>query len=98
VFDAMVIIDGNNSGKTLAANGRALEFVKDQYRHCKPIMVLAGALPVLDKAGVPRALPSGKPDTGLIVGSGDGEPPTDAFIQAVAAHRHFGRESDPPLV
>jgi catalase len=98
VFDAMVIVDGGDAARTLAANGRALEFLKDQYRHCKPIMVLAGALPVLDKAGIPRALPNGKPDTGLILGSGDGEPPVDAFIRAVAAHRHFDRESDPPLI
>jgi catalase len=98
VFDAMVIVDGGDSGKTLAANGRALEFLKDQYRHCKPIMVLAGALSVLDQAGIPRALPNGKSDTGLILGSGDAEPPVDAFIRAVAAHRHFDRESDPPVV
>ncbi len=98
VFDAVVIADGKDSAKTLAANGRALEFLKDQYRHCKPIMVLAGAMSVLEKAGVPRTLPNGKTDTGLIIGTGDGQPPIDLFIRAVAAHRHFDRESDPPSV
>jgi len=34
---------------------------------------------------------------GLSVAAGDaGEAPTDAFIRAVAAHRHYERESDPP--
>ena len=99
IFDAMVLADGNGSAAILAADGRALEFLKDQYRHCKPIMVLAGALPVFDKAGIPRALPTGKPDSGLVIAAGDaGEPPTDAFIRALAAHRHFDRETDPPLV
>ncbi|MDP2390773.1 MAG: catalase-related domain-containing protein, partial [Acidobacteriota bacterium] len=99
IFDAMVLADGDGSAAILAADGRALEFLKDQYRHCKPIMVLAGALPVFDKAGIPRALPTGKPDSGLIIAAGDaGEPPTDAFIRALAAHRHFDRETDPPLV
>jgi len=99
VFDAMVLADGTGAAGILAADGRALEFLKDQYRHCKPIMVLAGALPVFDKAGIPRALPTGKPDPGLILAAGDaGDPPTDAFIRAVAAHRHFDRETDPPRV
>ena len=99
IFDAVVLADGAGAAAILAADGRALEFIKDQYRHCKPIMVLAGALPVFDKAGIPRALPTGKPDSGLIIAAGDaGEPPTDAFIRAVAAHRHFDRETDPPLV
>jgi catalase len=97
-FDAMVIAGGKGSAKALAADGRALEFLKDQYRHCKPIMVLADATSVLDKAGIPRTLPNGKADTGLIIGAGDGKPPMDLFIRAVAAHRHFDRESDPPLV
>ena len=99
IFDAVVLADGDGSAAVLSADGRALEFLKDQYRHCKPIMVLAGALPVFDRAGLPRALPSGKPDSGLVIAAGDaGEPPTDAFIRAVAAHRHFDRETDPPMV
>jgi len=98
VFDAMVIVDGNDSGNTLAANGRALEFLKDQYRHCKPIMVLAGATAMLDKAGIPRTLPDGRADSGLLIAAPDIAPPIDLFIRAVAAHRHFDRESDPPVV
>ena len=99
LFDAVAVTDGDDSDANLAADGRALEFVKDQYRHCKPLMVLTGALPILDKAGIPRALPTGKADSGLIIAAADAaEPPTDAFIRAIAAHRHFDRETDPPLV
>jgi hypothetical protein len=43
-------------------------------------------------------LPTGDPDSGLIVGSAGDKKPVDDFIAAVAAHRHYARESDPPLV
>jgi catalase len=98
VFDAVVLCDGDDSAAALSANGRAIEFVKDQYRHCKAIFVSGAASLVLDKAGIPMQLPTGDPDSGLIVGSAGDKKPVDDFIAAVAAHRHYARESDPPLV
>jgi catalase len=99
LFDALVLPDGADAVRALAADGRMLEFLKDQYRHCKTILVLGAATALLEKAGVPPALPSGKADPGLIVGPPEG---TDAavtrFIAALAAHRHFARETDPPAV
>jgi catalase len=73
-----------------------LEFIKDQYRHCKSILALAGAEPLLRAAGIPPTLLDGAPDPGLIV-DGTGAGP-DAFVQALARHRHFARETDPPRV
>ena len=70
VFDAMVLPDGEAAAAALAKNGRVLEFLKDHYRHCKPILVLGASTQVLDAAGVPATLPNGKPDPGLIVGEG----------------------------
>jgi len=98
VFDAVVLCDGDDSAAALSANGRAVEFMKDQYRHCKAIFVSGAASLVLDKAGIPMQLPTGDPDSGLIVGSAGDNKPVDDFIAAVAAHRHYARESDPPLV
>jgi catalase len=92
-FDAMAICAG--AGAALAADGRVLEFVKDQYRHCKAMLFAGDASAVVDAAGIPRQLPSGAPDAGLIVGDGDG---VATFIAAIEAHRHFERESDPPAV
>ncbi|HEX4914143.1 MAG TPA: hypothetical protein VFV51_09310, partial [Vicinamibacterales bacterium] len=78
----------------MSKNGRVLEFVKDTYRHCKPILVVGEASRVLEAAGVPASLPSGKPDSGLIVS--DGAPnAASAFIKAIAKHRHYERESEP---
>ena len=99
VFDAVVLPDGAEAVAALAADGRMLEFLKDQYRHCKPILVLGAAAGLIDKAGIPLALPSGKPDTGLVVvASGEEGKTFDAFKGALAAHRHFARETDPPRV
>ena len=44
LFDALVIPDGADAIEALGQEGHALEFVKEQYRHCKPILSLgAGA-------------------------------------------------------
>ena len=54
LFDAVVLPDGADAVQRLAADGRALEFLKDQYRHCKPILALGAASELLDKAGIPQ--------------------------------------------
>ena len=94
LFDAVVVAD---AAAALAADGRVLEFLKDQYRHCKTMLVLGDGADVLDAAAIPMALPDGRPDPGLIVAQAGGAP-ADAFVAALAAHRHFARETDPPRV
>jgi catalase len=92
LFDAVIVADG------AAPDGRTIEFIKDQYRHCKPMLVLGDAVDLLEKAGIPRTLPSGGVDPGLIIAAEANDTSTDAFVQAVTRHRHFERETDPPLV
>jgi catalase len=96
LFDAVVVPDGEGA-QTLAELGHALEFVKDQYRHCKTILALGDGAAVLAAAGVPLALPDGQPDPGLLLAE-EGAVPADDFVAALAKHRHFQRETDPPLV
>ena len=87
--------DGEAAAASLAADGRVREFVKDTFRHCKPILALGASSQVLEAAGVPVTLRSGQPDPGLLLGAvGMG----DAFVKAIAAHRHYERETDPPAV
>jgi catalase len=98
LYDAVVVPDGKDAVGRLSADGRVLEFLKDQYRHCKPILVLGGGTDLLARAGIPRELPAGGPDPGLVIGKpGDGAV-TEAFMAALAKHRHFERETDPPRV
>jgi catalase len=92
LFDAVVVANG------MAPDGRTIEFIKDQYRHCKPILAIGEAAFLLEKAGIPRALPSGQGDPGLLIARAADESASAAFLQALARHRHFERETDPPLV
>ncbi|HWI14433.1 MAG TPA: catalase, partial [Burkholderiales bacterium] len=99
VFDAMVVPDGEAATRVLAQTGQAMEFLKDQYRHCKPILVMGTAAQLLDKGGLPATLPNGEADSALL--RFDGADPKEAlraFAQAVAGHRNFARETDPPVV
>ena len=97
LFDAVVIPESPAGAKTLAADGRVLEFLKDQYRHCKPMLALAGAKALLSTAGIPTTLADGRPDPGLILAA-DGKTGIEKFMTALRAHRHFERETDPPRV
>ena len=99
LFDAMVLPDGAEAISALAADARTLEFLKEQYRHCKPILAFGAASALLERAAIPPALPSGKPDLALIVAKdGNAGQAIDAFITALGAHRYFARETDPPRV
>ena len=99
LFDALVVPNGNAAAKTLSGLGHALEFIKEQYRHAKPIWALGDGCDVVAKAGVPATLPSGKPDPGLLFVRDESPAKSlPAFIKAVARHRHHEREMDPPAV
>jgi len=97
--EAMVLPDCETGVGALVAEGQVIEFLKDQYRHCKPILALGRAAALLEAAGIADALPSGEPDPGLVLApSGNAPAALPAFIQAIAKHRHFERETDPPSI
>jgi len=99
LFDAVAIPCGEQAAKTLAGMAQALDFVRLQYRHCKPILAVGKGALLLAKAQIPPQLPDGSPDPGLI-----GTEPADlpdalaAFKQALADGRAWTRETDPPAV
>jgi catalase len=98
LFDALVLPDGK-SLRGLASDGHLMDFVKDQYRHCKPILAFGASSKLLEEVGVSLKLPSGKADSGLVLGSSEkADAAIDAFMLALAKHRHFERETDPPIV
>jgi catalase len=98
LFDAIVLPDGKDAVKRLTDDARTLEFLKDQYRHCKPILALGAASALLEKADIPAMLPSGRPDPGLLTSVGTDDAIGERFVEALAKHRHFDRESDPPRI
>ncbi|GGC12113.1 catalase HPII [Oxalicibacterium flavum] len=99
LYDAVAIPNGSDATATLLKDGHVLEFIKDQYRHCKPILALGVASALLEKIGIPPALPDGEPDPGIVGLAGESlESATAAFISAIRQHKIFERETDPPLV
>jgi catalase len=72
--------------------------LKDQYRHCKTILVLGASSSLMVKAGISPQLPTGAEDPGLILAASSEALDPQIFITAVAQHRHPARDSDPPLV
>lgn len=99
LWDAVVLPGGALAQEHLAALGQVKEFIKDQYRHCKPMLVLGEAIELLTVAGIPTELPDGSADPGLLFASvgGKGDQSGD-FIAALIKHRHFERDMDPPLI
>ena len=97
LYDALVLPDGDEAISALRADGRTLEFIKDQYRHCKPILAVGAGAQLLSACGIGATLPDDQPDTGLIIAPENGTR-TDDFVAAIAKHRHFARETDPPRV
>jgi catalase len=99
LFDAVVVPGGKDAVKKLGNIGHAAEFLKDQYRHAKPILAVGAGAALVENAGIPAVLPSGQPDPGvLIVAQGGAAKALPLFVKAIARHRHHEREMDPPEV
>jgi catalase len=99
LFDAVAVLGGKDAVVTLGNVGHALEFIKDQYRHAKPILALGEGADLVENAGASAVLPSGQPDPGMLVAKhGRAKEALPAFIKAIGRHRHHEREMDPPAV
>ncbi len=59
LFDALVLPDGIKAIETLARDGHTMEYLKDQFRHCKPILVLGASTKLLEMAGIRAAIGKG---------------------------------------
>ena len=71
----------------------------EQYRHCKPVLILGAGKSLAESAGVKLTLSSGEPDPGVLHFQDENmDVVLPQFVEAIAAHRHFEREMDPPPV
>jgi len=99
LWDAVIVPDGASAAETLQANGQVLEFLKDQYRHCKTLLALGTGAGLLEAAEITAELPDGGEDPGVLLL--DSQPAGDvalSFAKALSLHRHFARQTDPPAV
>ena len=93
LFDGLVLPDGDAGVKALAADGHTMEFVVNQFRHCKTILAFGASKKLLQNAGI--AEPS---DDGLLVMQISAKNAARDFMDSLAQHRHPERETDPPRV
>ena len=97
LFDAVYLPGGEQSVQRLLAEDDALVFVREAYQHCKAIAAQDGGVNLLN-AALPKKTNEDEAEDksgedGIIISR---DAPTDklaqAFIAAIAQHRHWNRE------
>ncbi len=89
LFDAVMVPAGAASAQALAAQGDAVRFVLEAYRHGKALCLIGESARLLQAAGE-QALSA----EGVVTGPNDPSARLQMaqdFIQAVARHRHWAR-------
>ncbi|MBW8367045.1 MAG: catalase [Arenimonas sp.] len=94
LFDGLVLPGGKGAFAALGGHALVHEYIKDQYRHLKTILAIGSGVALLEGAGLPV---DGK-DAGLLVHAKGKADQATAFIDALAHHRHYARDRDPPKV
>jgi catalase len=101
MFDAIYVPGGEKSIETLKGQGNAVHFINEAYKHCKSIAATGAGIELLRASylgaqTIPEPNAQGTQrvaDEGVLLGHdaqvGD---VAGAFIQAIAQHRHWGRE------
>ncbi|HEY0906763.1 MAG TPA: catalase-related domain-containing protein, partial [Methylophilus sp.] len=98
LFDAVVVAKGDMSIANLALDGRTADFLRDQYRHCKPMLLPAAANLLMEKAGIPTVLPDGSEDPATLLSDEFSEARIETFMTLIGTPRNFARETVPPMV
>jgi catalase len=101
LYDA-VVVPGGTSARQLASDAAAVGFVRECFRHSKPIGATSEGIAVLaaaELAGIEFA--GGRDPHGIVASHGvisasgkDLTAFTRSFIDAMRAHRHFDRDLD----
>ena len=103
VYDAVVVPGGAESARTLAADGHAVHFVAEAYKHHKTIAASDEGVEVVRQAGVAdRARELAErdgfaADRGVVLGASTGgslpERFVDEFAAALGRHREWDRDT-----
>ena len=99
LYDGLIVPDGGEAASTLGMDANVLNFLREQYRHGTPLLAVGSGVQLLVSAWVTLDMPDGSDDPGLIVVDAvDSAAGLEMFKDALAAHRVYGRETDPPRV
>jgi catalase len=95
LYDAVIVADGDTSAAMLSRDAGALDFIRQQHLHCKPILAIGSGKELLLKVGLTGDLEDGTADAALwMVDAGAVDAALEQFKAALAGHRDFKRETD----
>jgi catalase len=95
LYDAVLVPGGARSVQTLAGDGDAVHFVSEAFKHGKAIGALGDGVSLLEVARVTSVRRGDREtvtDQGVVTGGTANGDFTEAFVTAVAAHRHPERD------
>jgi catalase len=93
LFDAIFVPGGEASIEALSAEGAAIEFVSEAYKHCKTIAATGAGVDFVQQA-LGTVHKTDVDQEGIITDNRVSIAETAAaFIKATAAHRHWARET-----
>ena len=95
VFDAVYLPCLGVHAAAMMADGDAVHFVLEAYKHCKPIAASGSGAGLLASLGITMPTEPGvvQPQPGVVLASAGVLPPSFApdFLEAIAKHRHWDR-------
>nr|MDQ4008941.1 DJ-1/PfpI family protein [Actinomycetota bacterium] len=95
VYDGVIVPGGSESARTLAADGHAVHFVAEAYKHHKPVAASDEGLEVLRRAGI--STDGEGADRGVVLAASTGGTLPDQFVEQFAAalgkHREWDRDT-----
>jgi catalase len=86
-YDAVFVPGGPDSTAALLADGDAVHFVAEAFKHAKAIAAVGAGETLVRAAGVP----AGDPIEGVIISDGSAESIAGDFITAIGMHRAWNR-------
>ncbi len=90
VFDAVAVAGGAQSVKTLLADGDAVHFIAEAYKHCKAVAAIGDGAQLLAAAGINRGGEGNGALAGVVTGA-DASEVARGFVAAIAEHRAWTR-------
>ncbi|MBQ6640018.1 MAG: catalase, partial [Saccharopolyspora sp.] len=105
VYDAVIVPGGSESARALSADGYAVHFVAEAYKHAKPVAASDEGLAVLQRTGINDVRQAGASggdgvvaDRGVVTAAATGGALPEGFLaefaNALAGHRVWDRDTD----
>jgi catalase len=93
LYDGVFVAGGRQSVDALRADGDALHFVAETFKHCKPLGAAGEGVDLLRAAGIDPAASGAEQGVVLAAGQTDAQSLAQQFMTALGQHRFWQRSS-----